>query len=90
MHTSEFIKLHGNVVSFTQQGLEKLNDVTTKQYQHSTNHHDLSALKQVLEKRNRIETLQDSGYDHEVQAQVCSKCKSPGHNKRTCKEQLPA
>ena len=40
---------------FTQQGLEKCNDVTTKQYQHSTNHHGLSALKQILEKRNQIE-----------------------------------
>jgi len=88
MHTSEFIKLHGNFVSFMQQGLEKLNDVTTKQYER---YHGLSALKQVLlEKRNRIEILQDSGYDSEVQARMCSKCKSPGHNKRTCKEQLPA
>ena len=65
MHTSEFIRLHGNIVSFTQQGLEKLNDVTTKQYQRATNHHNLSALKQILEKRNRIEILKDSGYERE-------------------------
>ena len=90
MHTSEFIRLHGNIVSFTQQGLEKLNDVTTKQYQRATNHHNLSALKQILEKRNRIEILQDSGYEREKQLQVCSICKSSGHNKRTCKAQLSA
>ena len=50
MHTSQFIHLHGNIVSFTQQGLEKLNDVTTKYFQRSTNHHDLSSLRQILEK----------------------------------------
>ena len=30
VHTSEFICLHGNIIRFTQQGLEKLNDLTTK------------------------------------------------------------
>ena len=54
MHTSEFIQLHGNIVSFTQQGLEKLNDVTTKQYQRATNHHGLSSLKQILEKKTEL------------------------------------
>jgi len=55
MHTSQFIRLYGNVISFTQQGLEKLNDVTTKQFQRSSNHRGISSLKQILEKRNRIE-----------------------------------
>jgi len=32
MHTSQFIWLYGNVVLFTQQGLENLNDVTTKYF----------------------------------------------------------
>jgi ubiquinone/menaquinone biosynthesis C-methylase UbiE len=31
MHVSEFLRLYGNIVMFTQQGLEKLNDVTTVQ-----------------------------------------------------------
>jgi ubiquinone/menaquinone biosynthesis C-methylase UbiE len=29
MHISEFLKLHGNISMFSQQGLEKLNDITT-------------------------------------------------------------
>ena len=33
MHVAEFLRLYGNIVMFTQQGLEKLNDITTKQYQ---------------------------------------------------------
>ena len=89
MHTSEFIRLYGNVVTFTQQGLEKLNDITTKQFQRSSNHRGISSLKQILEKRNRIETLQDQGFERVVQEQVCSRCKMPGHNKRTCQTELP-
>ena len=38
MHMGESIQLHGRVVRFTQQGLEKLNDLTTKHYQRATNH----------------------------------------------------
>ena len=49
IHVSEFIHLYGILVAFTQQGLEKLND-TTKQFQPSTNYHDISSLKQILEK----------------------------------------
>ena len=47
---------------FNQQGLERLNDITTKHYQRATKHQDYEALKQVLEKRNRIEFLEDGGY----------------------------
>jgi len=42
----------GNLISFTQQGLEKLNDVSTKEFQRASNHRDFKALKQMLEKRN--------------------------------------
>ena len=63
MHTSEFICLHGNIIRFTQQGLEKLNDLTTKYFQRSTNHCKLSSLRQILEKRSRIELLEDNGFE---------------------------
>ena len=85
MHTSEFVRLHGNIIRFTQQGLEKLNDLTTKNFQRSTNHRNLSSLRQILEKRNRIELLEDNGYERKINRQVCSICKLPGHNKKTCK-----
>ena len=49
MHMAEFIDLNGGVVKFTQQGLEKLNDVTTKQFQCATNHQESQSLRQVLE-----------------------------------------
>ena len=67
----------------------KLNDITTKQFQHSSNHRGISLLKQILEKRNRIETLQDQRFERVVPEQVCSRYKMPGHNKRMCQAELP-
>ena len=31
-HVGEFMRIHGSILPFTQQGLEKFNDVVTKQY----------------------------------------------------------
>lgn len=85
MHVPQFISLHGNLVLFTQQGLEKLNDISTKQFQRASNHKNIDALIQMLEKRNRIETLEDSGYQRTKRVYTCSECKIAGHNKRSCK-----
>ena len=84
MHVSEFLRLYGNIVMFTQQGLEKLNDVTTVHFQRSSNHREHEALKQLLEKRNRIEELEIGGFERKKEEQKCSICKLPGHNKRSC------
>ena len=84
MHVSEFLRLYGNIVMFTQQGLEKLNDVTTVHFQRSSNHREYEALKQLLEKRNRIEELEIGGFERKKEEQKCSICKLPGHNKRSC------
>lgn len=43
-HVSEFMKLHGSIVSFTQQGLEKYNDCMTKTYFRVTNHKEVHSL----------------------------------------------
>lgn len=85
MHVPEFIKLYGNLLSFTQQGLEKLNDISTKDFQRASNHRIEESLKQMLEKRNRIEILEDNGHARTKHTQTCSKCKMVGHNKRSCK-----
>ena len=53
-HVSEFMTLHGSILPFTQQSLEKYNDVT-KDYFRSTNHKGENALRQVMEKQNRLE-----------------------------------
>ena len=86
MHVSQFLSLHGNISSFNQQGLEKVNDITTKFYQRASNHHDFESLKQILEKHNRLETLEHCGLVQTKQPQKCSVCGSVGHNKRRCPE----
>jgi len=55
MHIGQFLELHGSISCFTQQGLEKLNDLTTKYFQHSTNHHERESLLHILQKQNRLE-----------------------------------
>jgi len=87
-HVPEFIRLHGNLISFTQQGLEKLNDVSTKEFQRASNHRDIEALQQMLEKRNRLEHLEDNDHAPVKSTQKCSRCKESGHNKRSCKENM--
>lgn len=84
MHVPEFLELHGYLVMFSQQGLEKLNDLTTQNFQRASNHRDYEALKQILEKWNHIEALEDSGYDRPKRVQVCSICKVAGYNRRSC------
>ena len=54
-HLSEFRKLHGDFKVFNQQGLEKLNDVTTKQTMRSTSHHHNDYLNQLMKRRNRLD-----------------------------------
>ena len=56
-HVSEFMKLHGSIISFTQHGLEKYNDCMTKQYFRNTNHKGQDALRQIVEKQNRLHYL---------------------------------
>lgn len=66
--------------------MEKLNDETTIDFTKSTNHNynSLEALEQLMTKRNRIEHLQDTGYQRTPKQKICSICKMKGHNSRTC------
>ena len=67
------VKCTGNVVMFSQQGLEKLNDLTTKHFQCASNQREYDALKQVLEKRNRLELLEDTGSQRTKRVQLTLK-----------------
>ena len=84
MHIPEFIHMYGNLAPFSQQGLEKLNDITTIDYRRSTNHHQ-DALEQILRKRNRLEYITDLGIEPKKRKICCSRCKGSGHNVRSCK-----
>jgi len=76
------LELHGSLAAFTQQGVEKLNDIITQDYFKSTNHRD--SLKQIMLKFNCLEDLSDSGCGCIKVKHVCSICKQEGHNACTC------
>ena len=57
MHVSQFISIHGAILPFTQHGMEKYNDVMTKNYFRASFHRGLDCLTQILDKQNRIEHL---------------------------------
>ena len=54
-HIVQSVRLNGSVSVFSQQGLEKLNDRVTGYFFRGTNHKNLLALRQVMEKQNCIE-----------------------------------
>jgi hypothetical protein len=56
-HVPDFLEIYDNLNIFNTQGLEKLNDLTTIDFHSSTNKNlkDNKYLKQLMEKRNRIE-----------------------------------
>ena len=83
-HVPEFVQMKGNITPFTQQGLEELNDKTTKDYFRSTNQQGLESLKQILQKRNRMEYLEDLGCQRGTRSVTCGNCYSDDHNIKTC------
>ena len=86
MHVSDFMTLHGAIVPFTQQGLEKY-DLMTKDnfFFRSTSHHGEQCMVQFLQKQNRLEYLESNGAKWTKRHITCSNCHSQGHNKWTCK-----
>ena len=84
-HVHEFMTMHGSILPFTQQGLEKYNDIMTKEFFRATCHRNEHALIQIIQKQNRLEHLRDNGASttkcFEIQ---CSNCTEAGHNIATC------
>ena len=62
-HIPEFIKLHGNVNFFNQQGLEKFNYVCTKIFFRGKNMRGIEALEQLMQKPQRLSFLEDRGFE---------------------------
>ena len=60
-HVGEFMTIHGSILPFNQQALEKKNDVVTKMFFCSSNHQGDTSLSQILEKQNRIEHFESVG-----------------------------
>jgi len=86
-HVAESIKLNGNLCHFTQQGLEKLNDDITKWYFGATSLCHEAAMKQIIQKQNRIRKLEFDGAKREAKFQwTCKNCRKKGHSYKTCTE----
>lgn len=85
-HVKEFMKTQGSILPFTQQGMEKYNDIMTKDYFRSSSHRGEESLLQIMQKQNRLEYLESTGAMrtkcHDI---TCSNCRCQGHNKWTCK-----
>ena len=85
-HVGEFMALHGSIVQFTQQGLEKYNDLMTKDFFRSSSHRGMQCFIQILQKQNRLEHLESMGAKRPKKHNItCSNCKENGHNRLTCK-----
>lgn len=87
MHTmmNQFMELHGSVLPFTQQGMEKYNDTMTKDYFRATSHRGEQCLIQILQKQNRLELLETKAVKRKKRFDItCSLCKEHGHNRLTC------
>ena len=79
-HVHEFMNIHGSILPFIQQGLEKYNDIVTKSYFRSTRHQGEKALLQVMQTQNRMDFTFDNGVG--IQKRNESRCGINGHNKR--------
>ena len=61
------------------------NDVITKTFFRSSNHQGDAALRQIVEKQNRIEHLETTGVKKVRVFDIhCSNCKCTSHNRLTC------
>ena len=83
-HIPEFLKLYGNINIFNQQGLEKYNDQSSRDYFRSTNHRNLESLRQMLLKKNRVQLLEAMGAECAKKSYLCSNCNISGHSIKTC------
>ena len=52
-HVGEFMQIHVSIVPFTQQGLEKFNDIMTNIYFRASSHRGVEALRQKIEKKKK-------------------------------------
>ena len=85
-HVCESVKLNGAIAHFTMQGLEKLNDNVSKWFYRSSSFSLKYALKQVMQKHNRLATLASLKAKRNLKFQgKCTKCDGIGHSAKTCK-----
>ena len=83
-HVPEFLSMYCNLNFFNQQGMEKYNDLASKDYFRSTNHRGVECLRQMFLKKNRLQFLQGVGCERIKLSYKCSNCNNNGHTIKTC------
>ena len=83
-HVPDFIQMYGCITPFAQHGFDKFNDKTTKNYFRSTIQRRLDALRKIVQKRNRIEYLEDLGCQKGKRSVTCGNCNLESHNIKIC------
>ena len=80
----EFLRLYQNVAFFNQQGMEKYNDIASKDYFQSSNHRGICALEQLFLKKQRVQFREGAGYERVKESGRRSNCDTQDHNIKTC------
>ena len=70
-HVPEFLKLYQNLAYYTQQGMEKYNNTVSKDFFRSSNHREVSAVKQLFLKKHRIQLLEATGLERVKESYNC-------------------
>ena len=83
-HMSEFLELYQNVSYFNQQGLEKFNDTSSKDYFRSTSHRNIEALRQMMLKKQRVQLLEAMGCQRIKCKYKCRNCLNMGYSIKKC------
>ena len=83
-HISEFLELYQNVPYFNQQGLEKFNDTSSKDYFRSTSYRNIEALRQMMLKKQRVQLLEAMGCQCIKRKYKCRNCLNMGHSIKKC------
>ena len=80
----KFLELYQNVSYFNQQGLEKFNDTSSKDYFRSTSHRNIEALRQMMLKKQCAQLLEAMGCQHIKRKYKCRNCLNMGHSIKKC------
>ena len=83
-HVPEFLRLYTNLEHFSQQGMEKYNDTTSKNFFRSSNHQGVSAIEQIFLKKCRVQYLEEVGSARAKKEYTCSNCSNTDHTIKTC------
>ena len=70
----EILKLYKNIAYFKQQGVEKYNDIVSKDHFRSFSHREIFALEQLFFEKQRIQFLEAADCERVKKSVTCFNC----------------